>query len=630
MLIAMKSKVAKWVLTGLMFLVGGGLIVSLGFGDLFRGTTRQAPAITIGDTDIYRIEVDREFDSLVDQMSQAFGTTIDRDQARAMGLLDSAIRNIVTRTLFVKYANDLGLDASHDMVIGRLAQQPGLLGADGRIDPLRLAEAMRQAGLNEEGLLALFRQDIVRDQLYAPIADGAEAPESIVRLVHAYRNERRVAETLLIEASAFPEPAAPDDATLAAYHEANGDRFMAPEYRSIEYLWFTPDTFADEVAVDDTELQEEYEARKAEFDQPELRHVEQILFSDEESATTAVDRIDAGEDFATVAQELTGAPPIDMGQMEETGIVSDLSILVDTAFATDIGAVGGPVETPLGWHVIRVVEITPAHTPSFEEVRDLLAEEVQQSLAVDRMIETANLIDDELAAGASLADAAATAGLDVATVEAMDGSGTTPDGTAAVADDPTGFIAALAYQTEPGATSLLTEDPDGTGYGIVYVASSTPPSVRPLEDVRDQVLAAWQADERLRLAQEKANEVIAAVNAGQSLADIAAAEGLTVSTSKPVVRSEGDSVAHLPAALTGALFGVEPGFATSGVVSNGFVVAVLKEIQPADPATADDAIEQLRLRTETDIATDLLNSMAAALRQRYPVEIDRAVLEQEF
>jgi peptidyl-prolyl cis-trans isomerase D len=630
MLIAMKSKVAKWVLTALMLLVGGGLIISLGFGDLYRSVSRQAPAISVGDTDIYRYQVDEEFGKLVDQMSQAFGANIDPDQARAMGLMDSAVRNIVTKTLFEKYAADLGLTASEEMVLARLASQPGLLDAEGRLDPLRLAEAMRSMGITQEGLIAMISQDIVRDQLYAPVAMGSIAPVPVVDLIFGYRNERRTADTVLIAASTFPEPAEPDEGTLAAYHEANGDRFMAPEYRSIDFVWFTPETFTDTILVDDAQLREEYEARKAEFDQPERRKVEQILFTDQATAAAAVDRIEDGEEFAAVAQDMTGAPPIDMGEMEATGIVSDLSILVDTAFATAIGEIGGPLETALGWHVIRVNEVLPAHTPTFEEVRDLLTDEMKQSVAVDRMIETANLIDDQLAAGAGLKDAAAAAGIDAITVDAIDANGLGPDSTPVVTDDPANFVGGLAFQTEPGDTSLLTEDPDGNGYAVVQVNGATPSAIRPLDQVRADVLESWRADERLRLAKEKAEAMAAAVNAGGSLADLAAADGFTVVTSKPVTRSEGDSVANLTAALTGELFGLQSGAAVSGPVGSGYVVAVLKSIEPADPVAEPDRIEGLRARTETDVATDLLNSMATALHEEYPVEIDQAVIDQEF
>jgi len=629
MMIAMKSKFAKWVLGALGILVGGGLIISLGPGDLLRSRTIMAPVIQVGDAKLYREQVDREFRNLTDQVSEAFGTTIDPERARSMGLMDSAVQTLVNRTLYDNYAEDLGVTASESQAMSRLASEPGLVDAAGNIDMGRLNEMMRQANLNEAGLIETLRREIMRDQLLIAATAGAHPSDAMVNLLYDYRAEKRTADTLLISAGAFPEPTAPDDAALDTYHQENPDRFMAPEYRSIEFLRLTEESVASTILIDEAQLREEYEARRAEFDQPERRTVEQILFADDASAAAGVERINAGEDFNAVSQELTGSGPIDLGEMEMTDLAGDLAVLVETAFATEMGAIAGPIETPLGFHVIRVNAITPAHSPTFEDVRDLLEQEMRQEISVDRMIEAANLIDDELAAGASLADAASAAGIAAVTADAVDGYGNGPDGNPVIADDPAGFIASLAFATEPGESSLLTEDPDGNGYAIVQVIGATPPALRPLDQVRADVLAAWIEQERLRLAEEKANAIADRVNAGTPLATIAAEESLPVATSTPVTRTQGDSAANLPSSLTGGLFTVAPGAAVAGPVTGGFVVAVLKDVTPADRTAEAELVDALRDQMKAGVAGDIVTSMANALRVRYPVEIDEAALEAE-
>jgi peptidyl-prolyl cis-trans isomerase D len=629
MLIAMKSKVAKWVLSGIMVLVGGGLIVSLGFGDLFTGRVVVAPVIQVGDAKLYREQVDREFSNLTDQVSDAFGTPIDADRARAMGLMDSAVQTLVNRTLYDNYVADLGLVASDSQAMSRLASEPGLVDSLGNIDIARLNEMMRRSNLSEAGLIETLRREIMRDQILIAATAGARAHDTLVDLIYGYRAEKRAADTLLLAIDRFPEPTPPDDATLAAWHEANSDQFMAPEYRSIEYLLLTTDSLADTVLLDEARLRDEYDARRALFDQPERRAVEQIVFSDMDTAGAAVDRIDAGEDFAAVARELTGSGPIDLGEMEMTDLTGDLAVLVETAFAAETGVAAGPVETPLGVHVIRVNAVTPAHSPTFEEVRDLLEQELRQQIAVDRMIEAANLVDDEIAGGASLAEAASAAGLNAVALDAVDADGNDPAGNPAVPGDPDAFIADLAFRTETGETSLLNELPDGSGYAIVQVHGATEPMLRPLGEVRADVLAAWSTEERLRLAEEKANAIADRVNAGIALATIAEEEGLTISTSSPLTRSQGDSAANLPSSLTSGLFLIDPGTAIAGPVNNGFVVAVLGEIVPADPVAEAELVEALRDQMKAGATGDIVTSMATALRERYPVKIDEAALEAD-
>jgi parvulin-like peptidyl-prolyl isomerase len=99
-------------------------------------------------------------------------------------------------------------------------------------------------------------------------------------------------------------------------------------------------------------------------EQANARH---ILVETEEEANAAVERINAGEDFASVAQELS----LDTGSAAnggELGFVPPGRFVepVDEAiFSLPIGQISEPVESQFGWHVIEVLareerELSPA------------------------------------------------------------------------------------------------------------------------------------------------------------------------------------------------------------------------------------------------------------------------------
>ena len=93
---------------------------------------------------------------------------------------------------------------------------------------------------------------------------------------------------------------------------------------------------------------------------PCVRH---ILVDEEAEGDAAIVRLEAGEDFATLAQELSTGPsgPAggDLGCSPSSNYVPAFAEAVDTA---EIGAFVGPVQTEFGWHVILVegVEAQPA------------------------------------------------------------------------------------------------------------------------------------------------------------------------------------------------------------------------------------------------------------------------------
>jgi parvulin-like peptidyl-prolyl isomerase len=90
-------------------------------------------------------------------------------------------------------------------------------------------------------------------------------------------------------------------------------------------------------------------------EQSRARH---ILVETEEEANEVIERLQAGEDFAELAEELStdpgsGAQGGDLGFVPRGRFV----VPVDEAvFTLPIGEVGEPVESDYGWHVIEVLE----------------------------------------------------------------------------------------------------------------------------------------------------------------------------------------------------------------------------------------------------------------------------------
>jgi len=129
-----------------------------------------------------------------------------------------------------------------------------------------------------------------------------------------------------------------------------------------------------------------------------------ILFQDvengEQQAQDFLARLDTGEDFVTVAEELS-APPADETQ-EAQVIYEDLGWFGEgqmvepfetAAKELEIGGISGPVQTSFGWHVIQLLgrdtrtrsqaDIDQLRTQAFVEWLDAKRAEVQVDITPD-------------------------------------------------------------------------------------------------------------------------------------------------------------------------------------------------------------------------------------------------------
>ncbi len=628
MLIAMRNKV-----TGIFIKVLFGLLaltfVVWGIGDVFRNRVTAVEVARVGSIDISAQQVSREFDRQMKQLRQVLGPQFDTEQAKQLGVVDRAVATIVARTLYDVYIDQLGLMVSDNEVRRIVEADPMLQSGLGVFDRSRFQALLNQLGMDEATYVATVRRDTLRKWLAAAVTDGVQPPESLADRLYRYRNEARVAETLMVENAKMPEPPAPDEATLVKYHDDNAQYFQSPEYRAVTVARLVPDEFAAKIQVSDADLKAAFEQRAAEFDQPERRTVEQIVLQDEAKAKEAAAKLAGGADFAAVAQEFTGAEPVPLGTVERNGFVSDLSALSDAAFATDLGKTTEPLQSPLGWHILHVTAVEPASKATFEDAREQLEKDLRQEQSANAMVEAANKLDDALAGGADLADAAATVGLDAVKIDAVDANGNGADGqpVQALADSPTGL--ALAFQTETGETSSLTEEPNG-GYVILRVDGSTPPATKPLDQVRDQVLASWIAAGRAKAAQTKAEDIARQLAVGGDIKAIAAGLGVATQTSSPFKRDGAGADANVTPDLAAKLFAVKIGEAAASAAQGGQVVGRLTAINPADPTQDTAGMDQLKTDLRTQLEGDVLQQFGDRLRQSIGVETNQAAIDKLF
>jgi peptidyl-prolyl cis-trans isomerase D len=324
-----------------------------------------------------------------------------------------------------------------------------------------------------------------------------------------------------------------------------------------------------------------------------------------------------------VAEEMTGEPPIDLGAMGKDALPTELA---EPAFALAEGTASAPIESVLGWHILRVVKVEPRQEPAFEEVREELATDIAMQIAIDSMVSIANQLDDELGAGASLEEAAQALALTPRRIESIDRQGRDPAGEP-VTELPAGRFLALAFETEAGRESLLTETANGDFF-ILRVDSVTPAQLRPLDEVRAEVTELWRDAQRAKLAREQAEALAERIESGNEFEVVATEAGLIVARTKPVTRFE-TAIASTPSpTLAAKLFQLSVGQVTTATAPEGHLVAKLIEVVAADPYTDPDTVAAVRENLVGALQGDLLEQFLATMRGEYGVEIKQQALDE--
>jgi peptidyl-prolyl cis-trans isomerase D len=164
------------------------------------------------------------------------------------------------------------------------------------------------------------------------------------------------------------------------------------------------------------------------------------------------------------------------------------------------------------------------------------------------------------------------------------------------------------------------------------VDSIAPSHIKPLAEVRDQVIAAWKGEQKAKAAAAKAEEIENKIKAGTTPEDAARSAGAVFAVSEPLTREPGPGGATLPPALLRSLFTLAPGGTARAASADGQVVARLKSINAADPAApaAAGALKTLGDTARKEVAEDLVAQFTDGLRQSYPVRINAELLRNLY
>jgi len=632
MITAFRRLAGTWFAKGLFIL----LVLSFGIWgieDVVRNFGRDNAVARVGGQPIELAEAQNAARREGQRIQRELGPRFEPNDAFRNAVARQAVENLIAGRAQTLEARRMGVGASVDAIRAYTFSIPAFQGADGRFNPLILNQFLRQNDLTEADFTRLVVSDLERQQLVGAVRAGARAPEVLTRQLLSFAEEKRVAEVAEFPLLSAPEVPEPTEAQLTRFHENNPAQFSSPEYREAALALLSAEALVPRVTVTDAEVEAGLDAQRERNGAPERRTVEQALVTTKEAADAIRAAWAGGADLATIRTqaEAAGGSALEMGQVTRSEM--PVENIASAVFAAPEGGVTEPVQSPFGWHVLKVTAVQPAAEMPIEQLRAQTRQALAMEKAADMTFDEANKLEDALSGGATVEEAAQRFGLTPVRVT-VDREGNGRDGRRVeLPGGPVARAAVLeAIFASPVGSGPRVADAAG-GFVALDVPSSSPAALRPFASVEPEVRRAWMLDARRRAQEERATALLAAAQGGKDFAEAAREAGVEAIRMGPSLRDP--QAANQPAAPGGiprellpGLFSAKVGEVTMAATSAGFAVARLAEIVPADVAADAAGLARVKAEVEQSMQDDLEAQFAAALRARSNVTINPAMLEQ--
>lgn len=597
-----------------------------GIADIFRGFSADT-VITAGDTEIPLERFSLEYQSRLSDLSERIGQPVSADEGRRYGIDHQVVAQLAGGAVLSEEASNLGITVSDAQVAADIRSDESFFGAFGKFDRQTYELILAQNRITEPVFVNDRREFMTRDQLLSSITSGTAVPEGLAQALYNYRYERRTARYLVLPPEIVADQVEePTDEIVAEYHQQAAIRFTVPETRSFAMLSVNPGDILPTIAIDEALLQQAFEERRDEFDTPERRTVIQLPIADAEEAARTASRLRQGEELETVLSELgLSSDDVTLSEVDRYGFLSPT--VADAAFALTEGEISEPVEGPLGPVVLIVTGIQPAIPATFEEKRDELQAELAGVEAADAVFDLYNTIEDERAGGATLREIADRFSFDLVTVEGMTVQGLTVDGPPPADMPSQSGLPALVFENDEGQ-EIPAEETDEEGYFWVEVTEVVPAAVKPLEEVRDDVIALWKREQGRAKLNELAETLVTRGNAGESIDAIATEYDRAALTSQAMLRRFSNE--------TFSRFGVTNLFATpenkftsaGAGFGDSLVLMQVTSIETPEPGAGTTDMAEIEEGLATSMSDDLISALVVALQEKHGVEVNYGLIDQ--
>ena len=421
-------------------------------------------------------------------------------------LRQSVLNALIEEASATRYSQKLSFGVTDQLVDQVLVEMPQFQ-TDGRFDARLFDQAVGRMGMSRLGFREELKRNLIEYQVKGAIETSMIVTPSELDRLNRLQNHTRSGELVVIDIDPFVSQMSVSDDEVLSHYKTNKNSFVTEDSVALEYVLLSADNFQEQVVITDQDIRAAYDAEVASATSDLERRARHILISSADDALAKANelkqQLDGGAAFADLAKQYSD----DIASRDTGG---DLGFApkgtFDPAFekALDelsVNTVSQPIETQYGYHLIELLETRARPIDSFEQRSMRLRVELEEREA-DRLLATSLEEFSNIAFSGTLEELNSIYDVQIESTEPF--SRSTAQGLMAqeavqrrAFNDTlySGELNAEVFEVEPGVWMTFR------------VKSFDPKTVRPIDEVREDVVAILKQQKASEAARSLAEEI---------------------------------------------------------------------------------------------------------------------------
>jgi peptidyl-prolyl cis-trans isomerase D len=572
----------------------------------------------VGDQEITTTEFQRAYSGEINRFASQYGSVPTAEEALNMGLPTNVIQRLSQDATLDGLVAQFELGVTEDRLGEMVRNDPNFAGTLGGFNRENFEQVLRANGLTEAEYIRNQERAAGREQLIISLFGDAELTDVAAQMLGRYIGDTRTIEYLVLNEAGMLPVDEPTDEDLATYLAENQADFRTVETRMVDVLHFSPETLAQTIEISDEDVAAAYEQRQSDLVSEERRTVQQVVLANDEQVAAFEAGLAAGTPFAELA-ETAGLTPTSLGTRARSGFTD--AALAEAIFGLEEGDFA-ILPGATGDRAVYLEAVEPAEQLSLADASDTIRSELAVAEARDQYLDILDQIEELRAAFQPLDQIAERYGLPVETL-AVTQSGEELSAVETLPATEYGRVAQAIFAAQQDR--LTPAVMMGANQNVFFDLDSIEPvRDQTLDEARDAVAAAWNRAQMDAAIAERIEEIVARLDAGEALADIALEASLFTQLSSPFSRI-GENGTAIDQTVANVVFAGGPDHHGSAMNEAGEQIVF-------DVVNVAEAGESLDEQTRAALADETQNALFADFvtgrRQIEGLRINQQALDQ--
>ncbi len=591
----LKWSLALVVLTFVVFYIPDFLTTSTGAAPNQVLADVNGEAITVG-------AFQRRYTAQMNAYRQAYGGQMNDQLLRQLGIDRQILQQLVDEEAMVVEARRQGITVSDAEVRERILNMPAFQENGQFVGEQRYRQILQ---FNTPPFTTAEFEDNLRralmiDKLRAAVTGWITVTDAEVDEEYRRRNEQVRLDVVPITAATFREKVTVTDADLAAHFEKNKETYRIGERRAIKYALVDVNRVRESITVPEADIEAFYKQNIAQYTTPRQVRASHILFKtegkDENEVRAKAEEVlklarAPGADFAALARQYSEdeSNAKNGGDLDYFGAGTMVPEFETAAFALQNGQISDLVQTPFGFHIIRMVDNRPEIVRPLAEVRDEIVDQLRWQQAQQQAEAQAKALAGEAKTPEDLERLARERNLEFRETQPflpdqpIDGLGVQPE------------MASAVFALADGAVSAPQRV--ANGWVIATVSSKHEPYLPTLDEVKERVRADVIDIKAAEMARERAAAIATELETAKDFAAAAKRLGLEVKPTELITRGSALPDIGVSEAIDEVAFALPVG-GVSEAISTPAGTAIVRVAERVDVTPEQLAAGRDQLREE--------------------------------